>query len=225
MGRSCSVLRRRVSEGEKTILPLHSVQRTTLANPGSRGRSSKVCDALRGWLGQTAGGTSPEATRQGLLLAKWQLTPRDPRVPAWERAGDREWEIRRMAVYAALVDRMDQGIGRIIDAVERAGIADNTLIIFMSDNGGNAEEIGKGTRTTPAKNPEGGPNHSAAPESGAGPCEIAMTCAGNIPGIMPGGEDTFQSIGIPWGNCANTPFRLYKHYAHEGGISTPFILA
>jgi arylsulfatase len=122
-----------------------------------------------------------------------------------------------------MIDRMDQGIGRILDAVEKAGIAENTLIIFMSDNGGNAEEIRKGTRTTPAKNPEGGPNHSAASEAGAGPCEIAMTCAGNIPGVMPGGEDTFQSIGIPWGNCANTPFRLYKHYAHEGGISTPFI--
>ncbi len=50
-----------------------------------------------------------------------------------------------------------------------------------------------------------------------------MTCAGNIPGVMPGVESGFQSIGIPWGNCTNTPFRLYKHYAHEGGISTPFI--
>jgi arylsulfatase len=50
-----------------------------------------------------------------------------------------------------------------------------------------------------------------------------MTCAGNVPDVMPGGENTFQSIGIPWGNCANTPFRLYKHYAHEGGISTPFV--
>ena len=55
------------------------------------------------------------------------------------------------------------------------------------------------------------------------PCEQGMTCAGNVPGVMPGGEATFQSIGIPWGNCANTPFRLYKHYAQEGGISTPFI--
>jgi arylsulfatase len=50
-----------------------------------------------------------------------------------------------------------------------------------------------------------------------------MTCAGNVPGVMPGDESTFQSIGIPWGNCANTPFRLYKHYTQEGGISTPFI--
>ena len=46
---------------------------------------------------------------------------------------------------------------------------------------------------------------------------------GNKPDVLPGPEDTYQSIGIPWGNCANTPFRLYKHYAHEGGISTPFL--
>jgi len=79
----------------------------------------------------------------------------------------------------------------------------------MSDNGGNAEEIGRG--------------HQPAKESAAGPCQNGMPCAGNIPGVMPGSEDTFQSIGIPWGNVATTPFRLYKHYAHEGGISTPFV--
>lgn len=141
----------------------------------------------------------------GIVDSEWQLSPRDPRVPAWEQASNKDWEMRRMAVYAAMIDRLDQGIGRILAKVEQAGIAENTLIIFMSDNGGNAEEIARG------KHPI------------AGPCEVGMTCAGNVPGVMPGGENTFQSIGIPWGNCANTPFRLYKHYAHEGGISTPFI--
>ena len=142
----------------------------------------------------------------GVVDAKWALTPRDPRVPAWTDAKDKEWEMRRMAVYAAMIERLDQGIGRILDSVEEAGVANNTLIVFMSDNGGNAEEIARGSRQT-----------------SSGPCEQGMTCAGNVPGIAPGSEDTFQSIGIPWGNCANTPFRLYKHYAQEGGISTPFI--
>jgi arylsulfatase len=160
----------------------------------------------------------------GIVSEKWDLTPRDPRVPAWEKADDKEWEMRRMAVYAAMIDHLDQGIGRIIESVEKAGILDNTLIIFMSDNGGNSEEIGRGRRETPGNNPEGGANHVAStPAAGLGPCEIGMTCAGNVPGVMPGVEGGFQSIGIPWGNCANTPFRLYKHYAHEGGISTPFI--
>jgi arylsulfatase len=129
--------------------------------------------------------------------------------------------MRRMAVYAAMIDRLDQGIGRIIDSVERAGIADNTLIIFMSDNGGNAEELGRGRQTERPKDTREGILHAGAENTHA--CEIGMTCAGNTPGVMPGGEETFQSIGIPWGNCCNTPFRLYKHYTQEGGISTPFV--
>ena len=47
---------------------------------------------------------------------------------------------------------------------------------------------------------------------------------GNDPAVMPGGEDTYQSYGVPWANVSNTPFRLYKHWVHEGGIATPFIV-
>lgn len=157
-----------------------------------------------------------------LLDAKRALSPRDPRVPAWTDAKYKDWEMRRMAVYAAMIDRLDQGIGRILDSVEKAGIADNTLIIFMSDNGGNAEELARGPRTKPPQHSHEGPLHYVPP-AGQGPCELRMTCAGNVPGEMPGTENTFQSIGIPWGNCANMPFRLYKHYTQEGGISSPFI--
>lgn len=158
----------------------------------------------------------------GLVSEKWALTPRDPRVPAWDKVDNKDWEMRRMAVYAAMIDRLDQGIGRILDSVEKAGIAENTLIVFMSDNGGNAEELGRGKRQTPAASGEGSIHGNASSEASL-PCGIGMTCAGNVPGVMPGGENTFQSIGIPWGNCANTPFRLYKHYTQEGGISSPFI--
>ncbi len=159
----------------------------------------------------------------GLVSDKWPLTPRDPRVPAWEKVDNQDWEMRRMAVYAAMIERLDHGIGRIIDSVEKAGIAENTLIIFMSDNGGNAEEIGRGRGRAPASMHEGGGLHGTNFPGQPEPCEIGMTCAGNVPGVMPGDLSTFQSIGIPWGNCANTPFRLYKHYTQEGGISTPFI--
>jgi arylsulfatase A-like enzyme len=135
----------------------------------------------------------------GLINPKWPITPRDPRVPAWQEAKDKEWEMRRMAVYAAMIDRLDQGIGKIIRSVEQAGVMDNTLIMFMSDNGGNSEEIAFTTKVQPGMK------------------------RGNLPSVMPGGPHTFESIGIPWGNCANTPFRLYKHYTQEGGIATPFI--
>jgi arylsulfatase len=157
-----------------------------------------------------------------LLDPKWALSLRDPRVPAWVNARNKEWEMRRMAVYAAMIDRLDQGIGRILDSVEKAGVADNTLIVFMSDNGGNAEELARGRSDTPLQHTPEGPLHYIPP-IGQGPCELGMTCAGNVPDDMPGTENTFQSIGIPWGNCANTPFRLYKHYTQEGGISSPFI--
>jgi arylsulfatase A-like enzyme len=159
---------------------------------------------------------------EGIVDPKWPLSPRDPRVPAWEEADNKEWEIRRMAVYAAMIDRLDQGIGRIVNAAKEAGVFDDTLFVFMSDNGGNSEEIARGRRTKPAADSFGSPLHFYNPDA-PGPCETGMTCAGNEPSVMPGGENTFQSIGIPWGNCANTPFRLYKHYAQEGGISSPFV--
>ena len=109
----------------------------------------------------------------GLVSPEWPLSPRDPRVPAWEHAKDKPWEMRRMAVYAAMIERLDTGIGRILDAVEKAGIADNTLIVFMSDNGGNAEEIARGHQ--PAHPVNGVPLHPG------GPCENGFECAGNHP--------------------------------------------
>ncbi|MBS1814464.1 MAG: arylsulfatase [Acidobacteria bacterium] len=138
---------------------------------------------------------------KGIVDARWELTPRDPRVPAWEKASFKDWEMRRYAVYAAIVDHIDQGIGRILKKLEERSALDNTLIVFMADNGGNAEEMGQ---MAPLK---GRPN----------------VYQGNDPKVMPGSWKTYQSIGIPWGNCCNTPFRLYKHYAHEGGISSPFV--
>ena len=120
--------------------------------------------------------------------------------------------MRRFAVYAAMIERMDRGIGKILAKLDELGIADNTLVMFMSDNGGNFEELGDGgpNSVRPAYIPY--KTHDGRPVN-----------QGNKPEVMPGPEDTYQSIGIPWGNCANTPFRLYKHYAHEGGIATPFI--
>ena len=151
--------------------------------------------------------------KMGMVDPGWGLSERDPRVPAWEVASFKDWEMRRMAVYAAMIERLDRGIGTILAKLEERGIADDTLVMFMSDNGGNFEEMndpGNGVPREawmPYKTRDGRP-----------------VDRGNKPTVMPGPEDTYQSIGIPWGNCANTPFRLYKHYAHEGGISTPFIM-
>ena len=77
----------------------------------------------------------------GIIDPAWKLTGRDPSQPPWESARDKEWLLRCMEVYAAQVDRMDQGIGRILQALEETGRYDDTLIIFLSDNGACAEDI------------------------------------------------------------------------------------
>jgi arylsulfatase len=73
----------------------------------------------------------------GLLNAKWKLSTRPSHVPPWESLSDEErhWEANRMEVFAAMVDVMDQNIGRLVDFVKEKGIFDNTLILFCSDNG------------------------------------------------------------------------------------------
>ncbi|MEN0112016.1 MAG: sulfatase-like hydrolase/transferase, partial [Planctomycetota bacterium] len=77
----------------------------------------------------------------GLITEDWKLTETDSRAYAWESA-DHDFEDHRMAVYAAMIDSMDQNIGRLLDALDNAGVADNTVVFFLSDNGGCAEEPG-----------------------------------------------------------------------------------
>lgn len=148
----------------------------------------------------------------GLLPEKWKMTDRDQRVPPWALAAHKPWEVRRMAVYAAQIECLDRNIGKIISKLKEQNVFDNTLILFMSDNGGNLEELG-GTGPL-GRSPIFIPHETLDGE---------LVHAGNDPDITPGGPATYQSIGIPWGNVANTPFRMYKHYTHEGGISTPLI--
>lgn len=144
------------------------------------------------------------------------LSDQDPLIPDWESVDNPEWEARRMEVYAAQIDRMDQGIGRVLTKLEELGRLDNTIVIFLSDNGGCAEEMGAGEVADfvtgfglplPERTRQGEP-----------------VVPGSQPGLMPGPESTYQSYGRPWANVSNTPFREYKHWVHEGGISTPFIV-
>lgn len=151
--------------------------------------------------------------KNGIVQKQWSITPRDARVPAWERASFKEWEQRRMEVYAAQIDRLDQNIGKIVGKLRELGVLDNTMICFMSDNGGNYEELER----MPARHQR--PTY--IPYRTKDGLEVVP---GNDPSMMPGPATTYASYGIPWGNVSNTPFRLYKHYAHEGGVSTPFIV-
>ena len=75
----------------------------------------------------------------GIVDARWPITPRDRQAPAWDDAPNKEWEAMRMAVYAAQIDRMDQDIGRILAKLKEVGVDNNTLIMYLADNGGCAE--------------------------------------------------------------------------------------
>jgi arylsulfatase len=154
--------------------------------------------------------------RSGIIHPNWQLTDRDPTQPPWQEAEDREWLLRCMEVYAAQIDRMDQGIGRILAALEETGQIDNTLVIFLADNGACAEDIPTGVT---AKELVEDLMIAKATTRDGRPVRF-----GNDPSIMPGSEDTYQSYGTAWANLSNTPFREYKHWVHEGGIATPLIL-
>jgi len=147
----------------------------------------------------------------GILPTDWEVSPRDLQAPAWESlsAEDQDWEDARMATYAAQVTRMDRNVGVVLEALQRSGIAENTLVLFLSDNGGCAELLR-----------EDGRNESAPPLTRDG----RPVRTGNVHGIMPGPADTYMSYDLPWANASNTPFRLFKHWAHEGGISTPMIV-
>ncbi|WP_246074359.1 arylsulfatase [Nonomuraea terrae] len=152
---------------------------------------------------------------EGLLGAESALSARDPAQPPWAAAPHQEWEARRMQVYAAQVERMDRGIGRILDRLTACGVVDDTLVVFLSDNGGCAEVL-------PLGDPEEfrSRRHIVPPRTRDG----AELRVGNDPGIDPGPEDTYASYGPAWANLSNTPFRHYKRWVHEGGIATPFIV-
>lgn len=150
----------------------------------------------------------------GLIHANWRLSDRDPTVEPWNEEEHKTWQARRMEVYAAQVDRMDQGIGRILQALKDTNQWDDTLIIFLADNGGCAEELSTDWGPIMIK-------HQIATSKTRDGREVRI---GNTPDIIPGGEASYSSYGIPWANVSNTPFRLYKHWVHEGGISTPFIV-
>ena len=152
----------------------------------------------------------------GLLQDCWPLTERDPSQPEWGRAEHKAWLLRCMEVYAAQIDRMDQGIGRIVQALKRAGCFDDTLIFFLSDNGACAEDIPENVTIDELVN-----NLMIAKRATRSGEPVKF---GNDPDVMPGPENTYQSYGTAWANLSNTPFRLYKHWIHEGGIATPLIL-
>jgi arylsulfatase A-like enzyme len=126
-----------------------------------------------------------------IIQLGWDLNTQDS---DWSKVWNKAWEARCMEVYAVQVDRMDQGVGKIIESLKKNSLFQNTLIIYLQDNGACAELKGR-----PANS------------------------KGTMP-PMPGPADSYLAYGQSWANVSNTPFRYNKHYLHEGGISTPLIV-
>lgn len=153
-------------------------------------------------------------------------TQASPTVGDWSQVQDREFETRCMEVYAGMVDNMDQGIGRLVDTLKAAHQLENTLLLFLQDNGGCAEGMGRGGIGVPRGDQPTLPVLK--------PDELQL---GSVPkqtrdgwpvrqgyGVLPGPKDTYIGYGRDWANVSNTPFREYKHWVHEGGIATPLIV-
>jgi arylsulfatase len=128
----------------------------------------------------------------GVVDPAWALSPRPEAVRAWDSLNDQEKDRfdNIMAIYAACVAHIDTAVGGLVGALKQRALLDNTLIFFLSDNGGNAE---------------------------SGPL-------GRLEGDSPGAAYSTVFCGQSWATLENTPFRRYKHYNHEGGIATPFIV-
>jgi arylsulfatase A-like enzyme len=135
----------------------------------------------------------------GLIDPQWNLSPRDPVAKAWDAtpAADRdEWDLR-MSVYAAMIECLDRGIAGVLDEIRQAGLTENTVVIFFSDNGASAEAL------------------DSYPDPKRG----------HKPGSVTGTAESHRCLEVGWANAANTPFREHKMWVHEGGISSPLIIS
>ncbi len=143
----------------------------------------------------------------------------------WKEKEYWQWDKRNMEVYAAMVDSMDQGIGRIVESLKDTGQFENTLICFFQDNGGCAEGYGRGGVGGPRGD---APTLPVLPADYLQPDMTPKQTRDGYPmrtgkGSMAGPADTAIGYGRGWATVSNTPFREYKHWTHEGGISTPLI--
>ena len=136
------------------------------------------------------GGTGPHQTEPIVALPAWNTLPADRRADL----------TRRMAIYAAMIKKIDDNVGKVVTRLQEIQRLDNTLIVFVSDNGGNHEGGVFGTKT-------------AGPLTGAALANMGQ--AGQNDGIHYGGG---------WAHVSNSPLKLFKHFTHEGGIRAPAIL-
>ena len=162
-----------------------------------------------------AGGWEPIRTARGKRMVEQGIVPGNHAMPLlttkglnadWSTNPNKDWDARAMAVHAAMVDRMDQGVGRLVAVLRERKQLDNTLILFLSDNGASPEVYPNPGFDRPSQTRDGR-KLAYPPDKSA----------------MPGREATFFYMGPQWASVANTPFRYWKAEMYEGGICTPMI--
>ncbi|WP_227818059.1 arylsulfatase [Nitrogeniibacter aestuarii] len=138
----------------------------------------------------------------GIVGEQTAAYPGNPVWPKWDTLTpeQKRSEARRMAVYAAMVDRMDRNIGRMLDYLKRSGELDNTYIFFLSDNGADGNSVYDVARTREWIR------------------KVMDNSTANLG--LPG---SFAEYGPGWAQVSATPFHLYKAYVYEGGITVPAI--
>lgn len=151
----------------------------------------------------------------GLVPAAWARPPWPEGVRDGKADRFPDWQAERMAVYAAQVASIDRSVGRILEAARKANIADNTLVLFLSDNG--AAPDGGLTPTT------SGFGFAPKPRNDTWRLDRVPIRPGSGPKNLPGPPDTFAAYGLAWATVSSTPFRGTKLTAYEGGIRTPLI--
>ena len=137
----------------------------------------------------------------GIFPENAELPPRPDEVPAWDSLseGEQMTEAKRMATYAAMIDILDENIGRLTDHLREIGEYDNTVIFFLSDNGGEYKAAGRAPSRTQY---------------------LAENFSGDEDYENMGGPHSYITQTIGWGMLSNTPFRRYKRDTYEGGVHT-----
>lgn len=147
---------------------------------------------------------------EGIVPPDTTLTERPPWVPEWESlsADERRLFARYMEVFAAFVTHTDHHLGRLFDALDEWGVADDTLVMILSDNGASAE---------------GGPTGTLNEAAGwLGFNETVETALEHLDEI--GGQDANNHYPYGWAWAGNAPLRLWKRYAWLGGVRTPLVV-
>lgn len=155
---------------------------------------------------------------RGLFPPGTTMAPRNVEpghdVQPWDDHSDDERSRfeRYMEVYAAMVDNVDQNLGRLLDTIDALGDADNTVVIFTSDNGATEEGGATGSRSYYKQ------------FGGLGPMTGWELDNPRDPDLI-GGPQVLAHYPRGWGMASNTPFRLYKRSTHAGGVRVPMIVS